>query len=209
MSRTQGILRLLFSNGITMKKPYLHPNHKVKDWLQHYWLAGITVAGHKHQHSSPAELHKAIEDVLVGVSWLGASGFHGQPKVIPNHVLAILATQEVISTETVTRCLGERYKPSTIKNYVSASRTASRAIYQYIVTNEDEVLKDIYDWTNADEDSNDTWSQLQLEAWHGARNLYRAATAGGVRGPDLAHLQIPKNIYMNLVGYDRKISSIS
>ena len=181
-----------------MKKPYLHSNHEVREWVQHYWLAGASVASHKQQQSRLTELHKAIEDILVGVSWLGAGGFHSQPKVIPNHLLAILATQDVISTETVYQSLGGRYKPSSIKNYTSAARTASRAIHQYIVTHKDEVQADIHKWINSDQDINSQWSEPKLAAWYDARNIYKSALNNGVRPHDLVQLQLPKNVCVNL-----------
>ncbi len=168
-----------------MKTPRLHPNHTTKSWVRPYWLAGINVTTHKPKsgyrgdYSYHTCLPRAVEDLLVGVAWLGATSSLGQPKVKPNTILAILASQDVISTKTVAECLGGDYSPRTIDNYCIAARVASKAIYKYMMTHPKEVQRDLDAWKGAEGEMSTSWTQEQIDAWIERRDIYQEALAKG------------------------------
>lgn len=119
-----------------MKTPKTEPNHTVYEWLQPYYQAGATVSSKHYPNNAPVKLPAPVESIIIGVSYLGASGYKGQPKLTPNKLLEIISTQETISTARVKELLPSASE-STIDNYTRGARVASKAIFSYLTKQPD------------------------------------------------------------------------
>ena len=115
-----------------MKTPIQHPNHTVRAWLNPYILDFASVSGTDYVKKDAIPLPAAVDSMLIGVSYLGSTSKYGQPKLVPNSLLHVISSHDIISIENTKECLPWLGKTS-IDNYTAGARVASNAIYDYLV----------------------------------------------------------------------------
>jgi hypothetical protein len=114
-----------------MKKPYLHPNHTVREWLNQFFEERNPQNLMVYDSKSLMMLPTAIESAVLGSSFLRLNKCRGMPLLKPKTLLNILCTLKVISTQNVKEVIPWAGKTQ-VDNYTIGARVASNAIYDYL-----------------------------------------------------------------------------
>lgn len=178
-----------------MKTPYQYDNLEVKRWLAPYHQADYRFSNLLFETDPQLEMPEVIESSIIGSAYLGQNGYKGQPKTKPDLIFSILATQDDLSTKTLTQCLGYRYKKSAIDYYRAAARVAAENIKKYVQINPELVRHDIYQWENPYDDLSPRWTKEQSDAWFTAKAIYEMNREAGI---DPINVELPEPIYQNL-----------
>lgn len=123
-------------------------NCAVKQWVHSFWVSGCSVG-----RTGTKRLPRAIEDAIMGATYLGATGYTGQPKLSASRLTTILATIPLLSSKAILDAFGEKKNAIVLKgkgiserqaqNYAIAARIASESIRRYMEQHPDEVLAEI------------------------------------------------------------------
>jgi hypothetical protein len=114
-----------------MKKPYLHPNHTVCEWLNQHFKSKKSENFMFYEPRSLVFLPSPIESAILGTSFLRLNKCRGKPLLNPRTLLEILCTLEIISTQNVKEVIPWA-KKTQVDNYTIGARVASNSIYDYL-----------------------------------------------------------------------------
>lgn len=181
-----------------MKTSYQFDNKAVRNYLNPYFQPNVSFTNLLYAKENAVRLPDAIESAIVGACYLGQNGHVGQPKTNPDVIFSLLATQDELTTKSLTECLGGRYKKSAIDLYQAAAKVASNAISEYSKQSHTYVANEQLLWRNPESDFSPMWSQEEIDAWKEARELYKTAIKAGKSGTDLSKVHLPDHIYKTL-----------
>lgn len=114
-----------------MKKPYLHPNHTVSEWLNQYFEERRPQNLIVYETKSLMILPTPVESAILGTSYLRLNNCRGKPLLKPKTLLDILCSLKIISTQNVKEVIPWAGH-TTVDNYTIGARVASNAIYDYL-----------------------------------------------------------------------------